>query len=444
MATAYGGGALRNQYRGIGLPPLTPSDRTTPAQKLNATQGPPSWMANSSAMMQAPQKAMIPTGGGSGMFGGYTPPPAGRAGSFLDTDPSWLRNIQPMRVDPTAFSAFNGSGVNGSADPMQFNAVTVGDRGTISPQDWGLDAAARAQVDLIRDWGQQNMAAAAQSEIARGMGRSGSYDAVQAREMDISRMEAANQMAQAAAEQGRLNQETAIASAGNRTQRDIAQGQLEQAYNELQANYDLGIRNFELEAWVQNQEQELSRLQFDEGKRQFNYDLAQRQTQDNRGYQMDRLDFSEGQRQYDNSYGLNAWDMGQGHQLGWADLSWQQQEAAMRANLDLQLGQMQYGGDSFGNQMDMMNYMLDRDKLNSQNEQWFAERAYGADPKFPWMDPVNGEIDPNLAAFLREGGINPSAAMTQQATTANEASRPPAWWQQSPLSWLGGATAGWF
>jgi len=185
--------------------------------------------------------------------------------------------------------------------------------------DWGLDAAALAQVDLIKSWGESNMAAVGESEIGRGMGRSGNYDAARAVEMDKSRMEATSQMANAAAEAGRINSGIVQSNAANQLQREQANQSALLSRDQIQSGYRTDMEAGALAAWNANTDARLAYSNLDENARQFNNQLAQTMTEANRSYQGQQQGFNEGMREFNNTESRLRTDGTRGYQQGRMD-----------------------------------------------------------------------------------------------------------------------------
>lgn len=143
-------------------------------------------------------------------------------------------------------------------------------------------------------------------------------------------------MAQAAAEQGRLNQQVAIASANNQLAREQSNQGALLTQDQIRSGYDTTMRDLILNASKANAANNLAYLGFDENARQFNQTLAQQQTQANRDYQMGRLGYNQKDQQY--YAGLNQ-DASQFGQTLAEQQAKRQQDAVLQA-----LGyQYQYG-----------------------------------------------------------------------------------------------------
>jgi hypothetical protein len=95
--------------------------------------------------------------------------------------------------------------------------------GQAATSDWGINAAAESQVQLIKDWMVNELIPAArEQEIARGMARSGVAMELEADQTRVAALEADRVMSAAAAEQGRLNQEVTLQNAALALEREKA------------------------------------------------------------------------------------------------------------------------------------------------------------------------------------------------------------------------------
>lgn len=279
------------------------------------------------------------------------------------TLPKWLQ------AAPGAPAAFNGY-VDKMPDYNFAQLTPMGSNvGQAQTQSWGMDAAAQAQLGLIKDWGNENMVAAGEGEIARGMGRSGAYDAVRFREADRARMEGAKAIADAAAEQGRLNQQVVLQNAGNELARERANRELQQSQDAMASAYDQWRQERDANIWYKNADQNLAYNQFNEGQRQFNADLGFRQGSSDRDYATAMARLAEDSRQFDTGLG---WDK--------SKFSLEQEAAIKQAQAQAEAAKYDPG---------YLNAQVNQQKAQDQMTRWYMDRMYGTNSPADgtgWMD----------------------------------------------------------
>lgn len=333
-------------------------------------------------------------------------PTAISGGQRAATPTGWLDQVKPKSFAPTQVAQFNPAALPG--DGARTTAAQ-GQASLAQQGDWGLNAAAMAQVGLIKDWTNDAVEAAGESAIGRGMGRSGSYDAVRVDAAQEGALQAANQMAQAAAEQGRLNQEVAIKNAELGTSVSLENASM---INE----YAMFLRQQGLAEYEVQQNVNLAYKQFDEGRRQFEENHALDTTQANRGYQMDRLGYNEGIRQFNETAGTaryNAqtgrydaetgrYSAEQGAGLGWAELAAQQDQFGQtmsfeRQKFEQQLEVERQAALNAGEDPAMVNARVNAERLKWQMDQGAADRAFSGG-----MNPNSYTSNPAGLAYLRQ------------------------------------------
>jgi hypothetical protein len=170
--------------------------------------------------------------------------------------------------------------------------------GQVAQQDWGMDAAAQAQIALLQDSNAANVAAVREQEIARGMGGSGVAIGAEANQDRLGQLDINNTLAQSAAEQGRLNQQVALQNGTVSLDLAKANQATTTAETQLRVSYDQFMRQYALDTQMGNASTRLAYANFAESQRQYDNTLAQQRTIADRDYQMQRLTFNQGGSQF--------------------------------------------------------------------------------------------------------------------------------------------------
>lgn len=383
------------------------SPAPTPAPKYNAQQ----IKVNSAPISQIKATYRTPSKGKN-----YT-----AKALMAGTPKGWIAAQGPRATTDLAAPTIMGAPSNPAYAPQGSTAMGAG-IGEIAQQDWGMNAAAQAQIALLMASQQQNVQAARESEVSRGMGRSGIALGVEANVNRLGALDAQNAMAQSAAEQGRLNQEVAIASAGNVLDRETANQNSRDRNSELAVSYDNLKGRLALDTEMANADTQLAYSQFNEAKRaaaeaealartaadreyqtnalkmnqddrqfgadlrfkyagldesskQFRDQLALNKTDSNRGYQMDRLGYNQGERQFAFNGAFNYDQMAATQRQAAADLAFRQSQMAAtqrQADSDLAFRQSQVLAGGAGTQQSVQSSF---EKDLPSNMQWLISNG---------------------------------------------------------------------
>jgi hypothetical protein len=169
--------------------------------------------------------------------------PPGYSGASQSATPA-----HPPRVSTALTSAIRGAGSGTGASGYGNIAAPVGEA-AMGP--WGMNEAAAKQVALVKDWMLNELIPAArEQEAARGMLNSGIAMGVEAQARRKAALEADSIMADAAAEEGRLNQQVALSNAANILEREMANQSTDVEHDKIRSDWDqftadLGFRTRE-------------------------------------------------------------------------------------------------------------------------------------------------------------------------------------------------------
>lgn len=194
---------------------------------------------------------------------------------------SWLGGAATPAAAPAAAApaqvATQIPQITGSTSPLyQFSGggAINSNVGIAALQDWGLNAAANAQAALLREGQANNVMAAREQEISRGMGRSGVAQGVEANVYRLGDLDIQKVLADAAAEQGRLNQQVAINNSNNALGREQSNQSAGLQSDTIRSGYDQFLRSLALDTQTADAGNRLAYLGYDQGRSEFGQQQA--------------------------------------------------------------------------------------------------------------------------------------------------------------------------